>query len=291
MPLGGLAIAGVSSLASGIFGGKAAKKAATTQATAQGQAAQGVANATTSGLDQLAQQNANIEGSIPDTTSAYNAFTDAAPGAVSSLEDISSANGPLSQQFSFNPSDLQNDPGYKFTLDQGQQALQRSAAATGGLYGTNTLKSLAGYTTGTANQYFNDAFNRANTTFNTNRQGVLSRANTLQSLAQLGLSGTQAKTGIQQQDLGLINQNTTNAANLGVGGANSVGQFEVGAGNAKSAGTVGQTNSWLDALKQGSNGIQQFIATRNNGTSGTGTGTGPGSGSGFGYNADGSYSY
>ncbi len=265
MPFGGLgslAVGAGSSLLSGVFGGKAAKKAAATQAASQQQAAAGIGKAVSSGQTILDNQNANLYDSIPGVTSAFDPYTNAAPGAISNLEDISSTNGPLSQKFSFNPSDLQNDPGYKFTLDQGQQAIQRAQAAKGGLYGTNTLKSLAGYTTGTADQYFNDAFNRANTTFNTNRQSTLDRADTLKSLASLGLSGASGKVGVQQQDLGLINQNTLAGANLGVSGAEAIGQNLVGAGNSKAAGTVGQTNSWLDALKQGSNGIQQFLANR-----------------------------
>ena len=148
---------------------------------AAGQAQQGVGTAVSNANQQIGTN----AGSILGMTDPYQEAGVAALPQIQAIEQ-----GQLGKQFSFNPSDLQSDPGYQFTLQQGQQAIQRAAAAQGGLFSTGTQKSLAGYTTGTANQYFNDAFNRSLSTFNTNRQGALSQINTLQGLAGQGLQAT-----------------------------------------------------------------------------------------------------
>jgi hypothetical protein len=60
----------------------------------------------------------------------------------------------------FSPEDLENDPGYQFRLEQGNQALDRAAAARGNLYSGAALKAAQEYGQGLADQTFNDAFNR-----------------------------------------------------------------------------------------------------------------------------------
>ena len=64
----------------------------------------------------------------------------------------------------------QNDPGYQFRLDQGNQALQRSAAANGTLLSGGTQKALARYNQDYASGEFQNVYNRANQTFQ-NRYG------------------------------------------------------------------------------------------------------------------------
>jgi|SRR5579885_1211802 len=339
MPFGGalsLGIGAGSSLLSGIFGGKGASKAAQIQAAnaqkvagmatdaansgiagvkgATDSAVSGVtgatnngtadiANATRAGLQSIAAGTSGATGTLTDAQkqilSLYQPYLNQGGTALTSLQQLASPTGPLSQQFSFNPTDLQNDPGYQFTLQQGQQALQRSAAAQGNLFSGGTLKSLANYTTGTANQYFNDAYNRAANTFNINRQGVLSQIGTLQGLAGLGSSATSgaasgvgglsgqlantlfqggttgAQFGLSGTGLGanLGLQGATTAGGLGLQGATTAGQFGLtgaqiagnaltGGANAQSAGTVGATNSWLNALNNGTNATLQYLAMK-----------------------------
>ena len=334
MPFGGALSAGIgagTSLLGGIFGGKAANNAAKIQAQnaqkvagmATDAANAGVAgvnsavggvkdatatgttdlaNATGSGLQAIASGTSGATGALTDAQkqilSLYQPYINSGSTAINGLQSLASPNGPLSQQFSFNPTDLQNDPGYQFTLQQGQQALQRSAAAQGNLFSSGTLKSLAGYTTGTANQYFNDAYNRAANTFNINRQGTLSQIGTLQGLAGLGSSATGgAASGVGStagQSANIIASGGTNLANyglqgtslganlglqgagLGLQGAATAGQFGLtgaqiagnaltGGANAQAAGTVGATNSWLNALNGGTNSTLQYLAGKNYG--------------------------
>ena len=291
MPLGGALAAGIGgSLINGIFGSKSAKSAAATQAAnaqkvaaltgtavtgaqggvndAVGAGLQGLATGTAGANDVLSNQSTNLQ-------NLYQPFINAGTSSLNSLQSLAGPNGPLSQQFSFDPNSTAQNPGYQFTLQQGQQAIQRAAAAQGNLFSTGTLKSLAGYTAGTANQYENQFYNQALNTFNTNRQGVLSQIGTLQGLAGLGgqatsgaASGTTALAG--QQAGNLFNQGTA-GANLGLQGATAAGGFGVqgaqiegnaltGGANATAAGTVGSTNSWLSALNGGTNNILQYLA-------------------------------
>lgn len=53
------------------------------------------------------------------------------------------------------------DPGYRFRLQQGLDAVQRSAAAGGKVLSGQTLKALNDYAQGTAAQGYQDAYNRA----------------------------------------------------------------------------------------------------------------------------------
>ncbi len=244
MPFGGLLSAGISAgggLLSSFLGGNAAKKAAQQQRQAGIDAANQVNATSASTGKNIGEQASQAEGGLGTAVSQaipaeqeaanqankgigdtaeriqqnLNPYTSAGTTSTQRLLDMAGDNGPLSKQFSFNPSDLSSDPGYAFTLKQGQDAIQRSAAANGGLFGTGTLKSLAGYTTGSANQYFNDAYQRALSTFNTNRQGALAQISTLQNLAGTGYNATAGgNTALQTSSLAQSG-NTTNAANLG----------------------------------------------------------------------------
>jgi hypothetical protein len=59
-----------------------------------------------------------------------------------------------------NPSSIQNDPSYQFRLGQGNQAINRSAAAKGMLGSGNVLAELAKYGQGMASQEYDNQFNR-----------------------------------------------------------------------------------------------------------------------------------
>lgn len=267
MPFGGalsLGISAGSSLLSGIFGSSAADKAANQAATAATAAADQAGVATNVGTGAITHAVDTGQAGLSEAQKQQLALLQpqiaAGQDSTGALQKFASS---TPSNFSFNPSDLQNDPGYKFTLDQGQQAIQRSAAAGGGLFSSGTLKRLANYTTGTANQYFNDAYNRAASTFGINRQTALDRVGTLQNLANLGSTAT-------GQGVGAIGTDATQSANLGLTGAGEVantslqgaqlkGGFLTQAGNAKAAGTLGSSNAWLSALNGGTNSLLNYI--------------------------------
>jgi hypothetical protein len=126
----------------------------------------------------------------------------------------------------WDPSNLASTPGYQFTLDQGNQAIQRSAAAQGGLLSGAAGKAMDQYSTGLASQTYNQQY-----------QNYLAGSN--QSFNQLA-----SVAGLGQNSL-----STTAAA--GQNTANQVGQNTIagqtGAANATASGMVGASNSLSSA--------------------------------------------
>lgn len=123
----------------------------------------------------------------------------------------------------FNMSDFEADPGYAFRLSEGQKALDRQAAARGGLISGSALKAATRYGQDMGSQEYTNAFNRYQT----------NRANQLQPLQSLsGVGQTSANT--------LSNA----AANFGA----AQGANEINAGNARASAYVGQANAMNQGL-------------------------------------------
>ena len=154
------------------------------------------------------------------------------------------------------------------------KALSNQGSAAGLLNSGSTLKAMANYSQGLAGTSYQNAYNRALTTYNTNQQGYQTlanlgtNANSQQIQAgsvygsQIGqLAGLQSGTNMQgasmlgntaMQGAGLLS-NTAMQGNQWIGnqtmtGANLAGNFLVGAGNAQAAGAIGQANAWSNAL-------------------------------------------
>ena len=66
--------------------------------------------------------------------------------------------------------DALSDPGYQFAATEGQNALERSAAARGTLGTSGTLKDILAWGGNYAQQRYGDVFNRAKDVYNTNYQ-------------------------------------------------------------------------------------------------------------------------
>ena len=139
----------------------------------------------------------------------------------------------------FGMEDFQQDPGYAFRMSEGLKALDRQAAARGGLISGAALKGAQRFGQEAASQEYTNAFNRYQT----------NRANQLQPLQSLmGTSQTAANT------LG-------NAAGNYAQGA---GEAYMGAGNARASGYIGGANALTGALNQGFNMYQdqQYLNSR-----------------------------
>ena len=130
---------------------------------------------------------------------------------------------PLASNYQkFGQAQFEQDPGYAFRLSEGQKALDRSAAARGGLISGSALKAAQRYGQDFGSQEYTNAFNR----YQTERNAQL---NPLQSLAGVG---------------------QTTAQNLGQAGQNmatNVGGYMTGGAAATAAGQMGQAN----AINQG----------------------------------------
>ena len=136
---------------------------------------------------------------------------------------------PLATNYQrFGMDQFQADPGYAFRLGEGLKALERSAAARGGLMSGATGKALQRYGQEAGSQEYMNAFNR----YQTERAAQL---NPLQSLA--GVGQTTANT------LGGYGQNYANQANqLAMTNAANMGNLALGMGNIRASqyGTAGR---------------------------------------------------
>lgn len=108
---------------------------------------------------------------------------------------------------------LGNDPGYAFRLSEGQKALDRQAAARGGLISGGALKAATRYGQDAASQEYQNAFNRYATLagYGTNATNTLTNA--------AGNYGTNAGAGITSAAAANAagNVGTANALASGVG--------------------------------------------------------------------------
>jgi hypothetical protein len=137
------------------------------------------------------------------------------------------------------------DPGYGFRLSEGQKALDRAAAARGGLISGSALKAATRFGQEMGSLEYTNAFNR----YQAERQAKLGP---LQSLASVGQTTAQT----------LGQAGAANAAN--------VGNLITGAGATSAAGQVGAANALTGGVSsyinynQGNNLISALRGGRNN---------------------------
>jgi hypothetical protein len=147
--------------------------------------------------------------------------------------------GKYAQDFSMG--DFQQDPGYAFRLSEGQKALERSAAARGGLISGGALKAAQRYGQDMGSQEYQNAYNRYQT----------NRANQLNPLGSLTQSG-QAAANFQAGNLGSYGTNVGNLMGQ-QGQSQAAGQIGMGStlGNAINTGiSAYQNNALLEALRR-----------------------------------------
>jgi len=211
MPWMALAIGG-----SALLGANAARSAASTQAAAADRAAE--------------LQNQQFQQTREDLA-PYRAAGQTALNALT----------PLATNYQkFGMAQFQQDPGYGFRLAEGQKALDRSAAARGGLISGGALKAAQRYGQDMGSQEYMNAFNR----YQTERNAQL---NPLQSLAGVGQT-----TANQLGQFGAAN--AANVGNLMTGGAAAQAAGRVGAANAATGGlstylNYTSSNNLLNALR------------------------------------------
>lgn len=106
----------------------------------------------------------------------------------------------------FTADDFQKDPGYDFRMKEGQKALERSAAAKGGLQTGGFMKSLGRYGQDYASGEYQNAYNR----FNNDQSNRFNRLASISGLgqttsAQLGQAGQNYATGVGNTMTGMAN--------------------------------------------------------------------------------------
>ncbi len=223
-----------------------------TAAAILGSAALGAAASRSASKTQAsaAQQAADVQKQVVDQQTALQremferTREDQAPyrqAGYNALAEMQRTAGNVPGAFKFGAGDYQADPGYAFRLAEGQKALDRQAAARGGLISGGALKAATRFGQEMGSQEFGNAYNRALTGYNTE----VARENQLYN-RQAALSGIgQTATNL----VGQAGQNYATSASgaLGSYGTN-VGNLMTGAGAAQAAGQVGMANALTGGL-------------------------------------------
>jgi len=144
-------------------------------------------------------------------------FVEAGKTALNQLIPLASNYKP----FDYNA--MTADPGYGFRLSEGQKALDRQAAARGGLISGGALRAATRYGQEMGSQEYTNAFNR----YQAERVAQL---NPLQSLAGMGQT------------------TMTNLGTMGAANAANMGNYATGGAAASAAGRVGQANAITSGL-------------------------------------------
>ena len=132
----------------------------------------------------------------------------------------------------FSMEQFQQDPGYAFRMREGLKALDRSAAARGGLLSGNQLRGVTQFGQDLASQEYTNAFNR----YQSERAA---RLNPLQSLAGMG----QSNAATMAQQAGQFGQN--------------MAENQIARGNLRASGYMGAANAL-------SGGIGQYLNYQQN---------------------------
>lgn len=165
----------------------------------------------------------------------------------------------------FTAADLQSDPSYQWRLRQGQQALERGAAARGGALSGGALKDLTDYAQGAASQEYQNAYGRwSNDRAFAADQGTnaYNRWNGDRALQQSAYqdaynrynNDTTSRFNRLSSLAGIGQQANNTIASLGAQTAAQVGQNQLAAGNAQAAGYIGRAN----AVNNGMSSLQSM---------------------------------
>jgi hypothetical protein len=182
----GAAIGAAAVIGSGVMQSNAANKAA----NAQKNAAQAAI--------QQSEQN------YQRTAANLNPYIDAGSSALAQMQKLNSGDY----------SSFKESPDYQFSLNQGLQGLDRSAAARGSLYSGGHSADVLNYAQGLASQNYNGYYNK------------------LAGLAQTGYGAS------------------SNLGSVGTGNAAAIGGYLTNAGNAQANGYIDSANAWGNTAGQ-----------------------------------------
>lgn len=252
LTLGGLAAAG--SIGGAAIAGHAANKAA----SAQEQGANYAANL----QHQDAQDALKFQQQqYSDEQKNAQPWLQAGTGAINTLSGLLSPGGELTQgwneQFQA-PTDVteQNDPGFQFRLQQGEQALSNSAAAKGGLLTGNTAKALNDYAQQDASNEYGNVYNRAFNDYTT-RYNQFQQNQTNLYNRYAGLAGVGQQTASQLAQSG--QQAASNVGQIDLTSGQQIGNDYQNAAAARASGYVGSGNAYAGAVGNGLGSLSNLL--------------------------------
>lgn len=200
-----------------------------------GLSGQTAANASLSAA-QMQQQSANYAANLQNQQFGQlqqnlSPYMNLGSSAIPQLQQMLAGGG-----FQFNPtqSQLEQTPGYQFTLQQGLKGVNNQMSATGQNLSGAQAKGIANYTTGLANQTYQQQYQNALTSYQTNYG----------NLANLVNMGQNSAAGVGQAGM----QNATNVGNTLMSGANAGAAGQVGAANATTQGSQNLLSAGLAAM-------------------------------------------
>ena len=224
------------SLFSGSQNRQAASQAADT-------AAQGSDRAAALQYEMFQQQQAAQEKALAEQRALQEPWRQAGVNALGRMQSGAFAQP---EAFKFGTAQFEQDPGYAFRLKEGQKALERSAAARGGLISGGAMKAATGYGQEMGSQEFARARERALSDYSTNVARSDVGYNRLAGLAGVG----QTATGALGQAAGQYGTAMGQAAgNYGANVGSLYNQQGINQGNALLAGAQARTSSYGDIAK------------------------------------------
>lgn len=168
------------------------------------------------------------------TTGGANPGGAAATGGATPLGNqttSTASNGsPTTTNASSQFQNFYDSPGYQFALGQGQQAVTRGAAATGGLYSTNTLNQLDSNAQGFASQQY---------------QNYVQQLFSLAGIGGSAIAGTQGAA-------------TT--------AGNNISANQLSAGNANASGILGSAGAYTGAVNNTAGILGNYLSNSGGGT-------------------------
>ena len=214
------AVVGAATVAGSMYSSKQAGKAAKTQAASADRASE--------------IQQANFEQTREDLMP----YKQAGDTSLNQLMGQMTPDGYFNQTYT--GQDIYSDPSYQFRLQQGQDAIQSSAAAQGGLLSGATLKALQNYGQESASQEYSNAYNR----FNADQTN---RYNRLSNLVGIGQNAA-AQVG-----------------NAGAQTAQAVANNTMQGANALAAGQVASANNWANTANNLGSMATSYAMMKNSG--------------------------
>jgi hypothetical protein len=233
-------IGGVATLGGGLLASSGASKAASTQAQAADQAAAAQLQAS---REQIAAQERMFERQV-QLQEPWRA------AGVNALRQMEAGAAPLPPAFT-GQVNMMADPGYQFRLSEGLKALDRQAAARGGLISGSALKAAQRFGQDYASGEYGAAYGRALTEYDASRQRAAEEYNRLAAMSGTG----QVTSGQIANAAGATGANISNI--LGAAGQ-AQAQGYLGAGQARASGYVGQANALGGALGGLGNTAMQY---------------------------------
>ena len=145
--------------------------------------------------------------------------------------------GYLNTTYSQAGANYEDDPAYARRLEEGQKAIERSAASRGGLLSGATQKRLNEFAQEMASDEYARAYNRY----------VTEQTNLYNSLA--------AQAGLGQKTAELLTVNDRNVAN-------QTGEYATQGANATAAGVTGAANAWQSGLAGAGTTLSNFFKSK-----------------------------